>query len=47
VVLGAPFIGMEDGRGEGAVRGTDGGGGAPLKVHLGPRVGFGGLMINN
>jgi hypothetical protein len=28
VVLGAPFIGPEDGRGGGAVRGTVGGGGA-------------------
>jgi hypothetical protein len=28
-VLRAPFIGSEDGRGGGAVRGTAGGGGAP------------------
>jgi hypothetical protein len=30
-VLGAPFIGPEDGRGGGAVRGTAGGGGAPSR----------------
>jgi hypothetical protein len=34
VVLGAPFIGLEDGRGGGAVRGTDGGGGAPSRPSI-------------
>jgi hypothetical protein len=33
-VLGAPFIGPEDGRGGGAVRGTAGGGGAPSRPSI-------------
>jgi hypothetical protein len=33
-VLGAPFIGLEDGRGGGAVRGTVGGGGVPSRPSI-------------
>jgi hypothetical protein len=33
-VLGAPFIGLEDGRGGGAVRGMAGGGGAPSRPSI-------------
>jgi hypothetical protein len=34
VVLGAPFIGSEHGRGGSAVRGTVGGGGAPSRPSI-------------
>jgi hypothetical protein len=33
-VLGAPFIGLEDGRGGGAVRGTADGGGVPSRPSI-------------
>jgi hypothetical protein len=33
-VLGTPFIGPEDGRGGGEVRGTAGGGGAPSRPSI-------------